>query len=131
MQPLALFDLAFRKNEWLSVRQSVVAMNVANANTPGFKAKDISPFEAVMESSSQAMSPLPMATTSPAHFVPAESNSPMAAANAASKTEVLHSGNDVSLEEEFLKSGDIMKQFSLNSQVTKTFNRMLLASSKG
>ncbi|TGT72794.1 flagellar basal body protein, partial [Mesorhizobium sp. M8A.F.Ca.ET.161.01.1.1] len=53
MQPIQLFELASRQAEWLSVRQEVVATNIANANTPKFPAKDVSPFEAVMQATSQ------------------------------------------------------------------------------
>ena len=34
MQPIQLFDLASRQAEWLTIRQQVVAGNIANANTP-------------------------------------------------------------------------------------------------
>ncbi|WP_439816012.1 flagellar basal body rod protein FlgB [Zavarzinia sp. CC-PAN008] len=36
-----LMDLLARRMEWLSVRQRVVAQNVANVNTPGYLAKDL------------------------------------------------------------------------------------------
>ena len=48
MQPIQLFELASRQAEWLATRQCVVAGNIANANTPGFKAKDVTPFQAVL-----------------------------------------------------------------------------------
>ncbi len=44
MQPIQLFDLASRQAEWLTIRQQVVAGNIANANTPKFRAKDVTPF---------------------------------------------------------------------------------------
>ncbi len=47
MEPVHLFDLVSRNNKWLSVRQTAVAGNIANANTPGFKAVDTEPFEKV------------------------------------------------------------------------------------
>lgn len=63
MQPIQLFDLASRQAEWLSVRQQVVAGNIANANTPKFHAKDVTPFEAVLNNQTVGM-----ARTNPAHL---------------------------------------------------------------
>lgn len=37
MQPVNLFDLATQQAKWLSVRQTTVASNVANINTPGYR----------------------------------------------------------------------------------------------
>ncbi len=36
-----VFDLAARQASWLLARQRVVAQNVANANTPGYKTADL------------------------------------------------------------------------------------------
>lgn len=35
MGPVNLFDLASRQSQWLAVRQSSIAGNIANASTPG------------------------------------------------------------------------------------------------
>ena len=42
------FDLAERKLDWLQQRNTVIAGNIANSNTPGYTAKDISPFQATL-----------------------------------------------------------------------------------
>jgi flagellar basal-body rod protein FlgB len=36
MQPIQLFELTSKQAHWLTVRQSVVAGNIANVNTPGY-----------------------------------------------------------------------------------------------
>lgn len=43
-----LFKLADRRLAFLQERQIVLAQNIANANTPGWRARDVSPFEAVL-----------------------------------------------------------------------------------
>ncbi|MHB1545959.1 MAG: flagellar basal body rod protein FlgB [bacterium] len=48
----------------LSDRQNIIASNVANANTPGYKAKELN-FEQVMKSIIPAADSLPMEATSP------------------------------------------------------------------
>ena len=49
MEPVSLFDLAAKQAQWLSVRQSAIAGNIANANTPGYTANDVEPFEKVLD----------------------------------------------------------------------------------
>jgi flagellar basal-body rod protein FlgB len=39
-----VFALAEKRLDWIGRRQSVLAQNVANANTPGYAAHDIKPF---------------------------------------------------------------------------------------
>ncbi|MCC7284428.1 MAG: flagellar biosynthesis protein FlgB [Acetobacteraceae bacterium] len=41
---LALFDLADRRLAWIGRRQEVLAQNIANADTPGWKTRDLKPF---------------------------------------------------------------------------------------
>ena len=41
---IALFDLADKRLAWVDHRQEVLAQNIANANTPGWLARDLAPF---------------------------------------------------------------------------------------
>ncbi|RYF10860.1 MAG: hypothetical protein EOO77_20625, partial [Oxalobacteraceae bacterium] len=41
---IGLFRLAEKRLNWVEQRQQVLAQNIANANTPNFKARDVSPF---------------------------------------------------------------------------------------
>jgi flagellar basal-body rod protein FlgB len=65
---MGLFDLAEQRLGWLDRRQGVLAQNIANANTPGYVAKDLQPFA---ESLARAMPDL--AATSPMHLTGAGS----------------------------------------------------------
>lgn len=38
------FQLASRRMDWLSSRQTVIAENIANANTPGYAGRDVQSF---------------------------------------------------------------------------------------
>jgi len=126
MQGIHLFDLASRQAEWLSVRQTAVAGNVANANTPAFKARDVEPFKDVLE---QAQ--LTMAATNPKHLKVNASGIAATELRKDSVTEQNHSKNTVSLEGEMVKSGEINRQFALNTSIVKAFHRMMLSSVKG
>jgi flagellar basal-body rod protein FlgB len=129
MQPIQLFDLASRQAEWLSVRQEVVATNVANANTPKFRAKDVSPFEAVLQSSGQSMG---MARTNPAHFGSngLSNNVEIIQPDVNNEIGIQESGNTVALADEMSKTGEIKRQYELNTNLVKTFHRMMLMTVK-
>jgi flagellar basal-body rod protein FlgB len=126
MTPVYLFSLASQHNTWLSVRQSALAGNIANANTPGYKAMDAAEFESVLNSV-----PLTMKTTHAGHIDPTPSGPPVVDVREEESWEVLHSGNNVSLEQELLKAGEVNRSFATNAGVLKAFQRMLLTSSKG
>lgn len=121
MDPLQLFSLASRQAHWLSVRQNVVAGNVANANTPGYAAKDVEPFEAVMTSTANRM-----AATHPAHFVEDEIRNAVHSTELEDGVETQISGNSVTIEDELVKSGEIKRQFELNTNLVSIFHRMML-----
>lgn len=125
MQPIQLFDLASRQAEWLSVRQQVVATNIANANTPQYRAKDVTPFEAMLDNQTVGL-----ARTNPAHLSGSElgQDGKVGTQDAALNQEigVQESGNTVGLEDELTKTGEIQRQYSLNTSLISSFNRMML-----
>ena len=126
MDPINFFSLASQQNRWLAVRQSVVAQNVANVNTPGYKALDVEPFEAVLNSTGIAMR-----KTQVRHLSPTGGAAGDAQTEENGKWQVVHSGNSVSLEEQMLKSGEVAGAYARNTGVMKTLHRMLLAASRG
>ncbi|MDE1159722.1 MAG: flagellar basal body rod protein FlgB [Neorhizobium sp.] len=124
MQSIQLFALASRQAEWLSVRQEVVSTNIANANTPKFRAKDVTPFSAVLDSSY-----VPMARTNPGHIAGDTMETEQIGVRDGevnNEIGVQESGNTVSLSGELAKSGDIRRQYELNTQLTKAFHSMML-----
>ena len=122
-----VLDLAARQASWLVTRENLVAQNVANANTPGYRTTDLSPFEAAMQTAS-----LPLTTTSPMHISIADSEfQPASDEVTTAKSDTFLSGNNVSLESEMMKGGEINRAYSLNTAVVKAFNGMLQQSTKG
>ncbi|GAB6969065.1 flagellar basal body rod protein FlgB [Komagataeibacter kakiaceti JCM 25156] len=59
-----LFNLAERRMNWLESRESTLAGNVANANTPGYVPKDSAPFQGVLQNQMTMM----LAQTEPGHM---------------------------------------------------------------
>jgi len=89
---------------WLDERQRVVAQNVANADTPGYAARDLkapSDFAAAMRSGGA----LQMTRTNAAHIAPA---GPVArfTSSSAPDSETTLDGNSVVVEEQMLKMAE-------------------------
>jgi len=120
--PVYLFDLASRQAQWLAVRQSTIAGNIANANTPGYKARDVEPFADVLDKTK-----LTMAGTHSGHLNLDARHVEGTKIKRSETWDTVYSGNSVSIEQELAKSGEVSRQHSLNTSITKSFHRMLLS----
>jgi len=90
-------------------RQTLVARNVANADTPGYKAQDLEPFEEGYRRAGFAT----MRTTDPRHMATPEWSP--AAMRAFSKTSgTSPNGNSVSLEDEMVKAAELKRDHDLS-----------------
>lgn len=124
-QPVNLFDLASQQARWLSVRQSAVAGNIANANTPGYRAVEVEPFESVLGSK-----PVRLASTHASHLSAGTSQASFGIQEIETPATVLPSENTVTLEQELMKSGEVRRAFELNTAIVKAFHRMLISVSR-
>jgi flagellar basal-body rod protein FlgB len=126
MEPVNLFDLASRQSQWLAVRQSAIAGNVANANTPGYTANDVEPFEKVLERTSVSLR-----ATQEGHLGFGATNAGFTAKPQEFDGVVLPSKNTVVMESELMKAGEVRRSFELNTAIVKAFHSMLMTVSKG
>lgn len=125
MSQIQLFAVAAQQAQWLSVRQSTIAENIANANTPGYRPSDIEPFAKMVENAG-----LRLAVSSGGH-ISGSSDGIRRPELAGGKTwEIAPSGNSVSLEQELIKADEVNRAYALNASVTKAFHRMLMMSVK-
>lgn len=126
MQPVNLFKLASQQSQWLAVRQSAVAGNIANVNTPGYGTAEIEPFEKVLDNKRVGLK-----ATQEGHFAAGITDAAFAVRNENGKNSVLPSENTVVLENELMKAGEVRRTFELNTAVVKAFHRMMMLSVKG
>ena len=126
MEPIHLFDLAGRQARWLATSQSVIAANVSNASTPGYRAQAVQPFSEVLDKTQ-----LQLASTDPGHLALDPMQVQAAAIKEETPWEVTDSGNSVSLEQELIKSGDVNRSYALNTGIVKSFHAMLMSAVKG
>lgn len=103
-QDLNIFHTATAMAKHAGLRQSVIAQNIANADTPGFRAKDVAPFEAVFTASSTGA----QRTTRSGHIRQSDTSA-HASVLKFTDAEPSPNGNSVSLEEEMLKSVSVSK----------------------
>ena len=106
MQPVTLFDLAAQQARWLSVRQSSVAGNIANVNTPGYRAADVEPFEKVLDSKHVAIK-----ATDPRHISTGIGGTNIAVRSEENDAVAMPSENSVVLETELMKAGEVRRMF--------------------
>ncbi|MBJ3778677.1 flagellar basal body protein [Acuticoccus mangrovi] len=121
--PLYVMDIATRYAEWAAVRQAAIAGNIANADTPNYRARDIEPFHAGGDQTR-----LTMSETRPGHMAPTAMEDYAADVTKSRSWDVSHSGNTVSLDEQLMKADDTKRGHELSLSVIATFHRMLLAS---
>lgn len=92
---IATFDLMRARLSWLERRQGVLAQNVANADTPGYRPRDVAPFVVPT-----AMAPV----HHPGHLPLAGGAEGMVDGQ---RTETRPNGNAVSLEDEMLRIAEV------------------------
>lgn len=103
-----LFELASQRLKWLSDRQKVVSENIANADTAGYRAKEVESFDAYLEvATGQAESP-------DANVFESEStwNQDL-------------TGNNVVLEEQILEANATSGQYKIAANLYKKAHDML------
>lgn len=122
MEPVFLTKLISQNNDWLSVRQTAIAENIANSNTPGFAAKDIEPFVSQMNRANLAMT-----ATHGSHLGTGNEPPRTADVKKSDSWQITHSGNSVSVEQELMKAGEVARSHSLNTSIAKSFHRMYLS----
>jgi len=116
LEPVYLFSLVSRQNSWLSVRQTTIAENIANANTPGYVGKDVEPFKDVLDKTS-----MQMASTHTGHISETGVNARKMRVGDGDSWQVTVSDNSVSLEQEMIKAGEVSSKHSLNTALMSSF----------
>lgn len=112
---IGLLDLAEQRLKYLGARQGVLATNVANADTPGWKARDLQPFTAVLAgANSDARAPV---QTNPMHLQGTLADTP---GIKSLQGERAPDGNQVSLDQQLEK---IAQTDSDHEAVTAIYRR--------
>jgi flagellar basal-body rod protein FlgB len=119
---IPLFDALVKRMAWLGERQSVLAENVANADMPGYVARDLPApdFKSFLQ---QQPKPVTLVTTQPDHI--AVPNDATAAAHEETVPDRGIDGNGVSVEEEMMKVSQTANDFALTTTIYRANLNMI------
>ena len=111
-----LFGLAEKRLAWTALRQSVLAANIANANTPAFQARDIQSFASILSGGGSIepvrTQPMHMTGTAPSGLASLTTDLP--------KVRALD-GNTVALDEQLTKVADTETTQGLVTSIWKKY----------
>ncbi len=126
MTDAPMFGLIKRKISWLTQRQEILASNIANSDTPKYKAEDIAKFDFKQVLRDRRILPVNVVMTNAAHlqgqrarvrdFNVAEERQPY---------ETAPDGNSVVLEEQMVKSNETAVTHNLMVALYKKHLAML------
>ena len=125
-QNIALFKALGAKMDYLTMRQRVVSQNIANADTPGYKPKDLKPvnFGKVLEGVSDT-SNVSLVSTNPGHQLAPGQTAKGEAKKAKTVYEVAPAGNAVVMEEQIINSNQTSMDYNLMTSLYHKNVRMI------
>jgi flagellar basal-body rod protein FlgB len=119
---LPLFSVLKTRMRWLEERQKLIAENVANADTPNYRARDLKQLDFNAELNASVQSQLKLAATSPAHIGAPVSEGSEHTQMPRGGFETKPSRNAVALEEEMMKVAETQMD---HQTVTSLYTRGL------
>ncbi len=117
---LPLFDTMRERLSFLTARQTVLAENVANANTPGWAAQDLQVPDFASLAAGGTGGGTPMATTNAGHMT-ASSASVTGGYRSVKMpdSETTPNGNSVNLEDQMMKVSSVQMDYATVTQLYK------------
>jgi flagellar basal-body rod protein FlgB len=125
---IPILSMLRTRMQWHQQRQQVLAENVANADTPNYRPKDL--VEPRFELAAPGVAPLTLTRTDPAHL--AALGDPSAFRSNPNQFQVRPAGNAVSLEDEMLKVASNQMDYQAATQLyTRSLGLFKIAADKG
>lgn len=121
LQKLTFFQVAQQRMDWLAQRQKVVSENLANANTPGYVAKDLKPVDFQKELSrslAKETASIPATRTDPAHLTGTLPQAgPYRVETTRRPAEYTLDKNGVDVEQQMEKAAENRSQYEITSNL--------------
>ena len=125
LSKLPLFSLMGRRMSWLAQRQTILAHNVSNADTPDFRPQDLTK-ESFRNMVDGSKSPnVTMHRTSTSHIQPTRQIDLFRKDNSKDTYETTLSGNSVVLEEQLFKVSETQGAYNLATNLYRKHVKML------
>jgi flagellar basal-body rod protein FlgB len=113
LNSMSFFQLASQRMQWLGAHQQVVAENIANADTPGFKARSVSPFAEMVDGARSGG----VKTTHVGHIAGGGQTGGVRVTSDETPWENSIDGNSVVLEQQTLMASEISENYQLAAQL--------------
>ncbi|MCR8550563.1 flagellar basal body rod protein FlgB [Salipiger sp. P9] len=120
---MSFFQLASQRMKWLGARQSVISENIANADTPDYKSKEISSFDAMLEGSN-AMRGLNVTNARHIQSVGGAPNGVRVELDE-DAWEASLDGNTVALEQQTIKAAEVAGNYRLAAELYRKGHTLL------
>ncbi len=117
LSDVPLFALADRRLAWVDARQTLLARDIANADTPRWRSHDLLPFDATLRQAGVAL-----ARTDPGHLAAAGGDGAFGVFGAdATVGESAPDGNSVAIDKELVKVADTDATHELVTNLTRKY----------
>jgi flagellar basal-body rod protein FlgB len=130
---IPILSMLRTKLQWAQQRQEVLAENVANADTPSYRSRDLAPlkFEAPTQVNAPPLTTVALLRTEDGHIAGiGQSNTPFRTNNS-SNYEVRPTGNSVNLEQEMMKvAANQMDYQAVSALYTRSLSLLKIALGK-
>ena len=103
LMDMPVFTALTDKMRWHQNRQGLLAENVANAETPGYKGRDLAQYDFAKRASAMSSAMVTTTATQPMHFSVASSEGSAFGAQRMANFEITPEGNGITLEDEMMK----------------------------
>ncbi len=127
---LPLFQTMRERMSFLSARQTVLAENIANANTPGYRARDVEAPDFAAIAAGDAAAPR-LAVTSPMHIAAPGAPAGSFRIKDMPDTESTPNGNSVVLEEQMMKVSSTQMDYATVTQLYRKALSMIRIAAGG
>ncbi len=133
---LGLFDAVYANMNYLGQKQKVISQNIANADTPGYKAHELKgtpDFKSILGQAGKERS----ATDAPALTTTSSSHLRLGGQASGEKVykdrdqrstyEMAPSGNSVVIEEQMIKASEVVGEYRMMSNIHEKYLNMMRA----
>lgn len=100
---MPVFSALTDKMRWHQTRQGLLAENIANAETPGYRGRDLAQYDYADRTASMSSATVTTSATQPMHFSVSSAEGSIFDAQRMANFEITPEGNGVTLEDEMMK----------------------------
>jgi flagellar basal-body rod protein FlgB len=122
---MKLLSALTEKMKWHQTRQSLLAENVANAETPGYKGRDLRSFGFADHMAGLSTAKVETLTTQPAHFSVQSTSGAGFGSSQMNNFEITPEGNGITLEDEMMKVASNQMDYQAATSVYSRSIRIL------